>query len=315
MKISIALCTYNGARYLEEQLKSYVSQTTHPDELVVVDDVSKDETLEVLNRFASNAPFEIRVHRNERNVGVAANFEKALGLCRGEVIFPSDQDDVWHPEKITKMLVPFRRPEVQLVACNAELVDGALASLGRDLWGAVNFGFAEVSRVRAGEAFEVLVERNFVAGMAMAVRAGFLPKAVPVPQTWIHDGWMAMAAAVEDAVEVVPECLVRYRLHGGNVVGVKALTFLEKVKHAWTLDNSLLLEHSSQMDCVLSRFSGRLSKHRLNSLSEKVRHYRARGTLPDSRRKRLPIIAEELRSGRYRRFSFNYLAALRDLLR
>lgn len=100
MKISIAMATYNGAKYLQEQLDSFVTQTRQPDELVVCDDGSSDATVEILRHFAAGAPFAVEIHENEVNLSHAKNFEKALSLCGGDVIFFSDQDEVWFPEKV-----------------------------------------------------------------------------------------------------------------------------------------------------------------------------------------------------------------------
>src|SRR5215470_8302349 len=98
--ISVAMCTYNGARFLAEQLGSLAAQSRLPDELVVCDDGSTDESAEIVKDFARHAPFPVRLEVNEENLGATKNFEKAIGLCRGEVIALSDQDDVWYPKKL-----------------------------------------------------------------------------------------------------------------------------------------------------------------------------------------------------------------------
>src|SRR5262249_10160572 len=102
-KISIALCTYNGAKYLSSQLESYLAQTCLPDEVVVCDDCSQDETVTILNDFAIRAPFPVRILVNDQNLGSTKNFEKSISLCSGEIIFLSDQDDVWMPNKIERV--------------------------------------------------------------------------------------------------------------------------------------------------------------------------------------------------------------------
>ena len=100
MRISIAMTTYNGSKYLKEQLDSFTKQTHLPDELVVTDDGSSDDTLEILENFAKKASFEVLIFRNNTNLGYAMNFGHAIGLCTGDLIFLSDQDDIWFPEKI-----------------------------------------------------------------------------------------------------------------------------------------------------------------------------------------------------------------------
>src|SRR5271168_1256902 len=97
MRVSVAMCTYNGAAYLEEQLESLALQSFPPEELVVCDDVSTDATPQILDDFARRAPFSVRIVKNSANVGYRRNFEQAIGLCQGEVIALSDQDDFWYP--------------------------------------------------------------------------------------------------------------------------------------------------------------------------------------------------------------------------
>ena len=96
MKISIAMTAFNGAKYINEQLNSFASQTRLPDEVVVCDDISSDDTFEILDNFARSAPFKMIVVRNNKNLGYTKNFEKALSLCSGDLIFLSDQDDIWY---------------------------------------------------------------------------------------------------------------------------------------------------------------------------------------------------------------------------
>src|SRR6266704_3029265 len=102
-QISIALCTYNGARFLPEQLESIAAQTRLPDEMVVCDDRSADETTDIIRTFAKNALFPVRLEINEQKLGSTKNFEKAIRLCHGEIIAPADQDDVWNPQKLSKL--------------------------------------------------------------------------------------------------------------------------------------------------------------------------------------------------------------------
>lgn len=108
MKVSIALASFNGDRFLLEQLQSFNNQTIKPDELIVCDDCSNDKTLSILEGFKNEAPFEVHIFKNETNIGLNKNFEKAISLCSGDVIFLSDQDDVWFNEKIENILDVFK---------------------------------------------------------------------------------------------------------------------------------------------------------------------------------------------------------------
>jgi len=100
MRISIALATYNGEIYLSQQLDSFVVQTRMPDELVITDDCSTDNSLKICKKFAETAPFDVFIYENESNLGYCGNFNRALSKTTGSLVFLSDQDDVWFPEKI-----------------------------------------------------------------------------------------------------------------------------------------------------------------------------------------------------------------------
>src|SRR5258708_3955131 len=99
-RISVAMCSYNGARFLREQLESIATQTRLPDELIIFDDRSTDETIEIIDAFVKHARFPVRVEISESTRGATKNFEKAIALCQHEIITLADQDDVWHPNKL-----------------------------------------------------------------------------------------------------------------------------------------------------------------------------------------------------------------------
>ncbi len=103
-RISVAICTYNGEKYLSEQLASIAAQTRLPDEMVVCDDCSSDATPDLVEEFARSAPFPVRFFRNPINLRSTKNFEHAIALCDGDFIALCDQDDIWLPEKLARQL-------------------------------------------------------------------------------------------------------------------------------------------------------------------------------------------------------------------
>ena len=119
--VSVAMATYNGEAYIHEQLESLASQTLLPAELVVTDDRSSDRTLEVVESFARNAPFPVRIYRNDRNLGFADNFFNAAARCNGDLIAFCDQDDKWLDHKLSVCSEPFRDPEVLVCVHTARL--------------------------------------------------------------------------------------------------------------------------------------------------------------------------------------------------
>lgn len=127
MRISIVLCTYNGESFLREQLDSLLAQTRQPDEIVIADDASTDATWTILQGFArqaSDAGIAVDLQRNPANLGYVENFTAALRRATGDLVFLSNQDDVWHPDKLRRMAEEFRqRPELGLLHTDARLVD------------------------------------------------------------------------------------------------------------------------------------------------------------------------------------------------
>lgn len=200
-RVSVAMCTCDGRPFVEEQLASILSQTRPPDEVVVCDDASVDGTAEVVEAVATERP-SVRLVRNAERLGIRANFEQAVGACRGDLVFLSDQDDVWLPRKVESMVAPFADESVGLVRCDALVVDEALRPRGSTL----------LDRHRR-RARSVLVPFG-VFGSAMAVRASLVPAVTPIPATWPHDVWIALVAGAlgEEATVEVP--LQLYRRHG-----------------------------------------------------------------------------------------------------
>lgn len=204
MKISIALTTFNGARYLGEQLASYAAQTRMPDELVACDDASSDDTVGLLEEFGRSAPFPVRVFCNGTNLGFVRNFEQAMAKCTGDLVFLSDQDDVWHPSKIEAIERIFMaRPHVSLVVHDGDLCDGNLVSQGATKLSQVMKGFGSSD--------------SLVMGALSAIRRNLIDLALPFPEAIIgHDIWMHRLAQLLHARFVLSENLQSIRRHGAN---------------------------------------------------------------------------------------------------
>ena len=203
-RISIAMATYNGASFLNEQLESFARQTRLPDELIVTDDSSTDETLELLHAFARTAPFPVRVHRNPENLGFTRNFETALSLCTGDIIFLSDQDDVWLPQKIATVAGYFERdPSAQVIVNDALLVDARLHGSGHT---------QRQNIVRAGQSL-----KSFFTGCCSAHRRSWHELALPIPpEIPAHDFWINCLAIELGCARQITEVLQLFRRHEGN---------------------------------------------------------------------------------------------------
>lgn len=198
------MATYNGARYIQEQLQSFVDQTRLPDELIITDDGSTDHTEAIVRDFAKSAPFAVEFHRNEKNLGYCGNFNGALMKTTGDLVFLSDQDDVWFPEKIQHMLmVAELNPQAMVVMNDAALTDGDLSEVG----------LTKIGQMRsAGFGME-----SFVMGCCCAVRREFLDLVLPIPEGYrSHDNWLVAIANGLNARTIEFQVLQYYRRHGSN---------------------------------------------------------------------------------------------------
>src|ERR1044072_5987236 len=226
-KFSVAMCTYNGAEFVTEQLDSIAAQTRLPDEVIVCDDGSTDATVECIRQFARSASFPVRLVENEKNLGSTKNFERAIASCEGDLIALADQDDFWFPDKLRRLEQALTDKNIGLAFTNGEVVDASLNSLGQSVWESIRFGEREQKLLREGHAFAVLLDHNVVTGAALAMKAEFRELVLPIPNDLVHDGipvlhdwWAALLVAAVAKISFIPELLFKYRQHSSQQMGV-----------------------------------------------------------------------------------------------
>ena len=316
--ISVALCTYNGAAYLDEQLRSIAEQNCLPDELVVCDDASSDATGQIVADFSARAPFPVRFHRNDRNLGSRANFEQAIRLCRGQIIALADQDDVWLPQKLRRLREVLENdPTAGLVFSDAILVDSQRRSLGCRLWQAIRFTRSEQRRWAARQATDVLLRHNVVTGATLAFRAEYRDLVLPVPEGWVHDGWIALLIAAVARPAWIAEPLVEYRQHASQQIGECPRTLYEQYqrgKRRGSIDFHVISDNYLAARDRLAAFRPRLhSEGILEALGRKAEHFRAKAAMRDSGGRRLGLVVREFVQGRYARYSSGWRSLAQDL--
>lgn len=247
LTLSIAMCTYNGMPYLREQLDSIAGQSRLPDELVVCDDGSTDDTIVVLEEFAGRAPFPVRIVRNPENLGSTHNFEKAIGLCNSDIIALSDQDDIWLPSKLQSLISLLEEsPQAGMAFSNGELIDEESKPIGISLWDLVMFRSEGEQDFRRHWETRALIRRNYVTGATLAFRSMFRELISPIPDGWVHDYWIAcILSAVSDLV-FIDEPRILYRMHHEQQIGFpepsnRRLAFTKLTKSSKVLAAVLML--------------------------------------------------------------------------
>jgi glycosyltransferase involved in cell wall biosynthesis len=221
MDISVAMCTYNGSKFLAEQLSSIREQTKLPHELVICDDGSTDATPRIVHAFALDAPFPVRFFRNQATLGSTRNFEKAINLCAGQAIALCDQDDIWQPNKLERLAgVLDSEPQVGGVCSNAFLMDETSECFPDSLWERRNFTPRMQAAFQRNSARQLL-QYNAATGATFVFRSGFVKLVTPIPPDWVHDAWIALLVATQSRVQLVPEKLISYRIHPAQQIGVR----------------------------------------------------------------------------------------------
>lgn len=235
MTTSVAMCTFNGARFIESQIESILHQSLPIDEIVICDDGSTDGTIEIIEKYKEKFPNRFYLYKNIKSLGVRANFAKAIDLCTNDCIFLADQDDIWIKEKTSEVVNYFiQNPNKSVIISNANMIDEGDTMISNitlfDVLGLTE----QLKYFDRGFAMEIFLRRNRATGCTMALRKSFkayihIPEAIPNVYTQIHDGSIAMAAIMRESLGYIEKPLTLYRQHALQQIGLKDL--LDKPWH------------------------------------------------------------------------------------
>ncbi len=325
--VSIALATYNGARFLREQLDSICDQTWTTMEILVGDDRSTDGTVEILTEYRQKCGLYLEI--NDETLGVIKNFGRIISRCRGEYIALADQDDVWRPEKIEKIVkILEASPDVGYVFTDAELVGEDLRTLHRFLWETIGFDGNLRAGFFRGEQVRTYLRKQVVTGATMVFRATLLDAVLPLPVShkWLHDGWIALVASSIGAPGVaLAEPLILYRQHEAQQIGAVEDVQLDlparRLRHDRIRCTNALefAETAGSYASLVERLrslprANEATRSTLLLLDEARRHQLARSRIYKSGILfRSILVMVELISGRYGKFSNSCKSALIDL--
>lgn len=320
-RISIAMATCNGERFIREQLDSFAAQTRLPDQLVICDDDSTDRTVTIAEKFAAGAPFAVAISRNPKRLGYSDNFARAISLCDGDIIFLSDQDDVWFPGKTATVAAAFDdNPDAQVVIVDQLLTDEKLQ----------HRGLTKLQNLRhVGKTSDGMIE-----GCCTAFRREWADALFPMPPevhalvgngSMSHDRWINELAIFLGVRTVIEQPLQYFRRTGDNVTSWR----LSEPRRPTLQDLAGDRKASAPVEAwrarivVLDAFERFITNHALpgdkDAALRKIAHERSsherRTALSRLPRWRRPWPVWRLwRSGGYRHFE-RWLSAANDLVR
>jgi glycosyltransferase involved in cell wall biosynthesis len=216
--ISIAMCTYNGENYIGEQLDCIIKQSLQVNEIVVVDDCSDDDTVNIVRTKLKNWNGKKVIIKNATNIGYKKNFQKAISLCSGDIVFLSDQDDVWDLNKVEILSnILAGDSNIVLTFHDSIITDDKLEILHKSFWQILDFNQEDFYKGN----YSAFLERNVVQGSACAFRRYLFKAALPFPPEVEHDEWLALVALTKGRIVPVPRPLMKYRQGRQNAIGVK----------------------------------------------------------------------------------------------
>ncbi|MDO4571289.1 MAG: glycosyltransferase [Planctomycetia bacterium] len=280
---SVAIAVYNSERFLSQQLESMARQTRLPDEVVFCDNNSNDRTVEILYDWKSKVPFDVRIYRNEENIGCTRNFDRVLALPSKEIVIVADSDDIWKENRVERVMDIFEQNlEVGVLTSNAELVDGegVFQNMLLDEY---------LRRMHIREFWSHFYPdghtMKFWTGCTMSVRKSILDKILPVPANInCHDIWIYLLAPLFARAYYLDESLIQYRLHGSNFSTAPTVEHLRANPPRWRYFSTMihtLGEHPDLLDTLIRRVetcdAPDLAKQKFaRKLRNQKRHFQAR---------------------------------------
>lgn len=311
------MAAYNGEQFIAEQLRSIIEQSLMPNEIVICDDSRDERTFNAIQPFIAKYPELIKYHHNAELLKVSKNFEKAIALTTGDIIFLSDQDDVWRSDKI-EQLVALMNTATNCggAFCNSELVDKDLKSLGNTHWDLRGFHGADIHLCPDSGMMDFCLKRIPAAGHNMAFRSELKDLLLPFPDlVECHDTWIGLIIEGSNRWSFTTETLTQFRQHETNLSQAgrnsQLKIALESIKND-TFSWSMHL-----YDEVIKRLSGSsysIKPQVLELLKDRREHSATRAKMNCNIFKRLPLICGEINNQRYFKYGRGWKNVIQDLI-
>lgn len=321
-RISIAIAAYCGEKYLVRQLESLYRQTLKPDEIIICDESPHDLLFPLVQESAKNAPCEVKFFKNEKVLGPAGNFAKAIEKTSGDIIFLCDQDDVWQENKVERMVKEFNRyPSCDVVFCNSRMVDKDLNLLGYGTADTVRFTKEKAEDLNNGKGLLHLLRTPMLYGHNIAMRRSFLSIFLPMPELDSHDLFIAELCAGRGKIRCVYEDLTFHCRHGGNqsmqerpsgTAGRIQMLFLKQKKGKNTELYDSYIHAQKAWERLMTLPEGECPRENMKMLKFSADYYKARLRLTEKNRLLRPFYLFTVRG--YFTCGYAFRSIFRDLI-
>ncbi len=314
MKISVAMTAYCGGEFIAAQLESIFRQTMVPDEVIIGDDSPDDAVRNAVYSVAVPAGTELIYMRNPVRLGINGNMANILSSCRGEIILMADQDDVWLPDRVEKLVHAMESSGAGGAFCDSCAVDSSLNDLGYSLWDMRGFNTAERRRFQQYGAWKIFLRKVYASGHNMAFRRELLQYILPMPEFRVlyFDTWIALCTAAFSGWTAVDGKLTLYRIHGANHSAPGMPGLLSQIRSsAKAHARGFLSDEVTLCDALLKL--PLTSPERRQSVLKRRGHYRCRISIGQKWYLRIFLTAYEFMNGNYFRYSNGLKSLLSDI--
>jgi glycosyltransferase involved in cell wall biosynthesis len=309
-KISIAMAVYNGEKFIEQQLDSILNQTRRPNEIIICDDSPDNKTFNAIENIIARFPGIIKYFKNDSQLGVSKNFEKAISMTSGDIILLADQDDVWHPGKVEKLCsLLTSSPDYGGAFCNSELVAENLNPLGVTHFDLRGFNGHPKTDI---EMLEFFLCRVPAAGHNMAFKSEFKELILPFPELdECHDTWIGLVIAATKKWAFINDTLTKFRQHTDNVSQAGRSSQLKAALDS--IKNNVSTWTVALYDELIRRLAGKAKPGILELLKDRREHSATRAKMNCNIFKRLPLVLREIKNKRYFRYGRGWKNAIQDI--
>jgi glycosyltransferase involved in cell wall biosynthesis len=303
-KISVAMAAFEGENFISRQVESILCQTRAPDEIIICDDSRNSHTWDAIKDIAEKHEDIVKYFRNDSQLGVSKNFEKAISLCSGDIIFLSDQDDVWETTKVAELSSLLNdNPDCGGSFCNSELVDEDLKPLGVTHWDLRGFN--------GDGGMDFFLKRVPAAGHNMAFKSDMKNLLLPFPELKeCHDTWIGLLIATVSGWAVCDKVLTKFRQHDSNLSqagrGGQLKAALDSIKSGADRWNAVLYGE------LIKRLTGKVEPEILEMLEDRREHSAVRAEMNHNIFKRLPLICREIKNKRYFKYGRGWKNVIQD---